>query len=461
MYPFTVEHLSSAIGGKLLHGRRKRRLQGPNIHFMVKRRKVTRRYLRWLTANKKTCLIVPPVLQSQKQSWRGKDISVIEVPDCRQSVQSAAIFLRENLRIPIIQVSGSAGKSTTKEMVGAVLHSLNPVISFTDWNAIDGISYNLLRITTRHKAAVLEAGMNGAGQLREISRLLRPDILIITSIQREHYLRLGSLENIVAAKAEALEHMQPDGLLVVNGEDPNCAKLPAQSFPGHVLRFGFSDGCDTWATNIAQKGFHTYFVAHHRNFSTPCWIATFGKYNVGNALAALCVGHYLGLSPEVMATDLAKFRPLEGRLKVHRGNQGRRYINDWYNANPDSTAALLQALVPLARKHQLLLVLGDQERPDAPEGFARKLHFQIGQQVAALRPAYLLVIGKWAAEYARGAASAGFPGSRIAHFQTIKEAKVYLPKYLRPGQLVVFKASQFIHPDENLRFSNRELVALV
>lgn len=461
MYPFTIASLLQVLDGTLLRGWPRDKIQGPEIEIMIRLRNAGGEYIHRLIRSRKSCVVVPPDFEYRQKTWAGTHVSIIQVPDTRAAAYATAEYIRSNLRIPVVQVSGSAGKSTTKEMTGAVLRELHPLVSLANQNALGGVSHNLRRVSTRHGAAVLEVGMNGAGQLSRISEILRPDILIITCIQREHLLRLGSLDNIIQAKAEALEHLSPDGLLVINGDDPNCAKFPVHRFPGTVMRFGFSQSYDVWATDVQQHEFHTNFVAHSENFSIRCRIATFGRYNVSNALAAICIGYHLGLSPRSIALGLSKFRPMEGRLRIERGIAGRLCIDDWYNANPDSTSLLLQELVPLARKRQLVLVLGDQERPDAPAVYAAALHYNLGKQVAALQPAYLLAVGKWARDYMIGAIAAGFPANRTAWYLTTQQARKRLAKILRPRQLVVFKASRFVNPDERLIFGNADLKILV
>lgn len=461
MYPFTVGSLERALGGTLLRGSPRQRIQGPDIGFLIRPRVVEDRFVRQLLQRRRSCLIVPAEFQYHANLWRGTGVSIIQVPNTRQALYAVASHVRENLSVPVVQISGSAGKSTTKEMLEEILHRFYPLAGFARQNTVPGVSRNLLRATSRHGAVLMEAGMNGPGQLTRISQVLRPDVIVITSIHREHFLRLGSLENIIAAKAEALEYLSPHGLLVINGDDPNCAKLPLDKFQGRTLRFGLSEHCDVRATDIRQTGFRTSFTARSWAFSLHCRISTFGNYNVTNALAAICVGYCLGTPLPDIARGLQYFRPLLGRLQVERGRDGRLLIDDWYNANPESTTLLLQELERLARQRQLVLVLGDQERPDAPAEYAEKTHYELGKQVAELHPAFLLAVGKWAKQYVLGAVDAGFPIELTAWRPTMRGARSRLQKILRPRQLVVFKASRWINPKGNRVFSNRQLKALV
>lgn len=461
MYPFSVGSLQKALRGTLLQGSPEQLVQGREIGFMrgghsfSRRMRLSRRPQRW------SCLIVPRDWPYWPDRWSDSRVSIIRVNSIRRAIRTTATHVRKNLQVPVVQVSGSAGKSTTQAMLASILRWKHPLVSPSTQNSLPGICRNLRRVTSRHGAVIVEAGMNGSGQLRGISRVLRPDILVLTSIHREHLVRLGSLQNIIAAKAEALEFLSPQGLLVINGDDPNCARLPLQRVQGRVMRFGLSSKSDVWASDIRQVGFHTWFTAHGWDFQVRCHIATFGLYNVRNALAAICVSRSLGVAPAMIAAGLRRFRPLRGRLQVQPGRAGRLCIDDWYNANPESTALMLHELRRLSRLRQTVLVLGDQERPDAPGDYARLVHYALGQRAAALRPAFLLAVGKWAKYYSLGAMRAGFPASRTAWRPTLLGARHKLRQVLRPRQLVVFKASRWIRPHESQVFSNRLLKALV
>lgn len=385
----------------------------------------------------------PSCLNAYK--WEKAGIAIIEVNNLARAYLRLARYYRERFSLPCIQVIGSSGKTTTKEMVGAVLkENFKVLVSIQNLNSPEGVARNLFRLDKSHQVAVLEAGMKGPGIMRSATRLIKPDLGVITSIHRAHLLRLGSIQKIIAAKAEMLEYLSPYGTLIINWNDPNCHKFPLGSFKGKVLRYGFSNQCDLWAENLQRQEFSTHFTVSSGKFRFPCTINTIGKYNVGNALAAVAVGMEMGMKPEEIARGLEHFEPLEGRLKVYRLNNGAVIIDDNFNANPDSTRLLVDELIIMARKQPVGLVIGDMERPSrniAP--YARRVHHRIGWQLARGNFIHIMAVGQWAREYVEGAVEAGFSRNRTSYFVTTAEAEESFKKLLKPGTTMVLKASPY------------------
>ncbi|MDD3365611.1 MAG: UDP-N-acetylmuramoyl-tripeptide--D-alanyl-D-alanine ligase [Syntrophomonas sp.] len=355
------------------------------------------------------------------------------------------MFYRNQFSIPFIQVIGSSGKTTTKEMIGAVLNEKFPTLtSLKNMNSLVGVAKNLFRLNKTPRAAVLEAGMKSSGIIRAATRLIRPDIGVITSIHSAHLTRLGSIQNIIAAKAEILEFLSNDGSLIVNWDDANCQRLPFQRYKGELIRFGFSEQCDLWATDIERQGFRTNFKVNTRDLQFACTINIIGRYNVGNALAAIAVGLKMGMSPMEIAHGLEHFNPVNGRLKVYHISDGTIIIDDTYNANPDSTRLLIDELIIMAREQPVVLVIGDMERPSRDiENYARSVHFNIGHQLAQGSFQHVMAIGLWASEYVRGAIQAGFPQNKISYYETVPAAEASFTFLLTPGTTVVLKSSTY------------------
>lgn len=357
-------------------------------------------------------------------------------------------------KIPRIQVIGSAGKTTTKEMIGAVLSQKYEVlIGRTNRNSPRGVAQNLRRLKKTHDVAVLEAGMKSFGIMRMSTRMIRPTIAVVTSIQRAHRARFSSMGSIIKAKAEMLQYLSKNGTLIVNDYEKYSRKFPLHKYKGKVIRFGFSDQCDIWASDIVRKGFTTHFLVHIGSQQFPCTINIIGKYNVGNALAAAAVGLELGLSAEEISRGLANFSPIWGRLKVYRLRNGATIIDDSFNANPDSTRMLTKELIEMCKEYRVVLVIGDMERPSLKVGkYARQVHYQIGQQIARGNFAHVLTVGFWAKEYARGAVQAGFPPDRICHYKTVQAAVRIFEEMLTPETIAVLKASPYV-PLKKLRLN--------
>ncbi|GIM28015.1 UDP-N-acetylmuramoyl-tripeptide--D-alanyl-D-alanine ligase [Clostridium polyendosporum] len=378
--------------------------------------------------------------------WKKFKIGVIEVEHLTESYLELAKVFRSQFNIPIIQVIGSSGKTTTKDMIGAVLNAGIPtLVGYNNYNAPSGVAYNLFSIRKYHRAAVLEVGMKGRGIMSLSSEMVKPNIGVLTSIQRAHLVSLGSIENIIEAKAEIFDYLDEAGLLIINGEDENCINFPIGRYKGKVLKYGFSDKFDLWASNIKYKNFKSYFRANGPGIEIDCILNTVGKYNIANALAAILVGLQLGLRKEDIKRGLSNFEPSSGRLKIYDGIKGTVLINDNFNANPDSTRQLLQEIPYFTDDKPLMLVLGDMERPDEEvRQYAKEVHFSIGEQLAQIKFDSLIAIGKWAKEYVRGAMSKGVPQSKMVYFETVEKAEKYFKSSIIPGSVIVFKASVYV-----------------
>jgi len=450
----TLEQIASVIEGKILLGNPKKVIPLavggwgrtiPDCITFINDYAAERRLRSKWGEYEVACIVTKASTRINLGKWRQAGISVIEVRNLKLAYMALAVVYRRQLSIPFIQVIGSAGKTTTKEMIGAVLQErLNPRVSYQNHNLPGGVAHNILKINERHRSAVLETGMLGPGDIDASTRMIMPNMVVVTSIQRAHMMRMGSLRKIIAAKAEVFNHVNEDTTLILNGDDNNIKKLPLSRFKGKVVRYGFSPKCDLWASDIRPDGFGTYFVINGKGLKFTCWINTFGHYNIGNALAAVLVGLELGLTENEIVSGLAKFQPVEGRLQVNYGKSGTVIINDNFNANPDSTKLLIKELRQFTARNQVILVLGDMERPDEKiRQYARKVHFEVGKEIAGTEFKQVLAIGKWGRGYVRGAVTAGFPKDRIKYYPTVKAAKPYFRELLTPGVIIVLKASVY------------------
>lgn len=391
-------------------------------------------------------VVVPRPCVLDVEKWKEAGIGIIEVGNPVMFQIALAEIYRTKFDIPFVQVIGSAGKTTTKDMVGAVLNAgMQALVGYKNYNTAYGAASNILNLREGHRAAVLEAGMKSLGYMRYCSGIIKPNIAVLTSIQRAHYVSMGSLENIIEAKAEILDYLDENGVLIVNGEDGNCSKFPVQKYKGRVLRYGFSDKYALWASHIVCRDFKTYFTVNGRGKPFDCIIHTVGKYNVGNALAAILVGLELNMKPEDIRRGLADFRPMARRLKIYHGPLNTILVDDNFNANPDSMKLLLDEIPIFAENRPVVLVMGDVERPDdAIANYAVPIHFSLGKQMARTNFNKLIAIGKWAREYVNGAESEGVPRTKMAYYESVEQAKEYFQSSIIPGSVIVFKASVYV-----------------
>jgi len=377
--------------------------------------------------------------------WSSAGIAVIEAKKLRRAYRDLANFHKKQFNIPFVQVIGSSGKTTTTEMIGSVLNQKFPtLVTLNNTNSPLGVADNIFRLNKTHRAAVLEVGMKAPGIMRITSSLVKPDIGVVTSIHSAHLTRLGSISKIISAKAEMLESLSPVGTLIINWADPNCHRFPLSRYKGKIIRYGFSEQCDVWASDIQRQGFRTHFIVHTRQSQFPCTINIIGTYNVGNALAAVAVGLIMRMRPAQIVQGLERFEPIAGRLKVYTLQNGVVIIDDNFNANPDSTRMLIDELIPIALEEPVVLVIGDMERPTPDtEKYARRVHFNIGRHLAQGTFQHVLAIGVWAGEYVRGALEAGFPREKLSYYHDVHAAQDEFDNLLKPGNTVVLKASPY------------------
>ncbi|MGD9156132.1 MAG: UDP-N-acetylmuramoyl-tripeptide--D-alanyl-D-alanine ligase [Bacillota bacterium] len=402
--------------------------------------------LQKLVRCKASGVVVPKPCGFMIERWQKAGIGIIEVDNSIMFQIALAKIYRAKFKIPLIQVIGSAGKTTAKDMIGAVLNAGMPaLVGYGNYNTAFGAALNILNLRDFHQAAVVEAGMKSIGYMRFSSSIIKPSIAVLTSIQRAHYVTLGSIEKIIEAKAEILEFLDQNGALIINGEDKHCDKFPVNRYKGRVLRYGFSAKYDLWAADIRYKKFKTYFVARGKGIKIDCVLNTVGKYNVTNALAAVLVGLELGMKPGDIRRGLTDFKPMARRLKMYDGPLNTILIDDNFNANPDSTKLLLEELPKFTENRPIMLVMGDVERPDDQiKQYAEEVHFSIGRQIARINFEKLIAIGKWAEEYVKGAKSAGVPQSKMVYFETVKQAQEYFKAAIIPGSVILFKASVYV-----------------
>lgn len=328
---------------------------------------------------------------------------LIGVPDVLAALQRAAAFHRRRHSLPLIGVTGSSGKTTTKDFIAGVL-SVRMKVLKTEGNLNNeiGLPLTLLRLDQSCRAAVLEMGMSAPGEIARLAELAAPEIGVITNIGEAHLEMLGSREAIAAAKEELLLAMGERGTAVLLADDPRLREMGAR-FGGRVYTYGFTGG-DVRVTSFTLHGESSHFEVRfpggeRERFDLPLP----GRHLVSNALAALTVGYLLGISRPEMRAGLRQSRITGGRLELFTNRAGIRIIDDSYNANPDSVRAALEVLRELAGARSIA-VLGDMLELGPAE---IELHREVGRFAADCGIGALVTVGRLGAEIATGAAAAG------------------------------------------------------
>ncbi|WP_284198863.1 UDP-N-acetylmuramoyl-tripeptide--D-alanyl-D-alanine ligase [Alicyclobacillus sacchari] len=338
---------------------------------------------------------------------KGTGGSVLRVRDALSAVQTMAEHERKQFSGPVVGITGSNGKTTTKEMVAAVLGAMGDCL-FTPANRNNelGLPLTILQRQARHRSIVLEMGMRGFGQIMRLCEIAKPNIGVITNIGYSHIELLGSQEGIARAKGELLEALPVHGTGILNRDDPWLRRIASKS-PAPITWYGFADDADVRADDVrwSQDGMH--FRVHWRNEEQSFHIPTFGVHNVANALAAIAVGLTVGLKLDDMVAPLACVEASTGRLRILKGPR-LTVIDDCYNASPSSMRASLEVLHHVAPPGQRIAVLGDMyELGD----HAASGHKEVGEVAGKFGVDRLLAVGQmanWIADAATSAACRTF-----------------------------------------------------
>lgn len=375
-----------------------------------------------------------------RRGARHADPFVITVNDTVRAYQDLAAFHRARVDIPVVAVTGSNGKTTTKEMVAHVLAQRWRVMK-TVGNANNriGLPRTVLGLTASHQLAVLEFGVDREGQTTRLAEIARPTIGVITNVGADHLESFGSVEGSARAKAELLTRLPRDGAVMLNADDPYY-RLFRRRARCAVVSFGFGRRADIRGSHIQRQGTRTEFCLHMagRPRTHRMVLRVHGTHNVLNALAAIAVGQTLGLSVAATAVGLSRFRPAAMRSQV-LSRQGLTVIHDCYNANPDSMKAAVTLLQEIGEGKRTIAVLGDMLElgTDSPT-----CHEAVGAFLADSRIAWLIACGQFGAALAHGAASRGMPPSRIVVTPHVGGATRVLNRLAQPGDVVLLKASR-------------------
>ena len=364
----------------------------------------------------------------------------IKVADTRLALRDMASAYRDKFDIPFVQITGSVGKTTTKEMIAAVLGAkLNVLKTPENFNNDIGTPLTLFGLSPEHQAAVIETGMNHFGEIEYLGAMVRPDIAVISNIGDAHIEYLGSRGSILKAKCEIFEHLKDDGIAILNGDD---ALLDTVTLPQRIIRCGQSEHCQVRISDILDHGVNgiTCTVTsekdvYHLNIPAP------GEHMAYAASIAVAVGEVLGLSKEEIIRGVAAYAPIGSRMHILRLSDGRVLLDDCYNANPQSVSAALEVLARTECERRVA-VLGDMgELGDLTE----QAHFNAGALAAMLGIDFVVAIGSKAVKIADGAAMGG---AEVLHFATREEAMPTLREQLQPHTTMLIKASHAMHFEE-------------
>ena len=370
------------------------------------------------------------------------DYPAIYVEDPRIALGKIAHEELKRIGARVVGVTGSVGKSTTKEMIAAVLESTYRTAKTpANHNNDIGMPMAILAMEADTEVAVLEMGMNHFGEIEYLSRIANPDVSVIINIGTMHIEFLGSREGIRKAKMEIVTGMPPEGKLLLNGDDRLLRDLDIQPVQA-ITYFGRGEGCAVRGTQVNQ-GESLRFRACSENVDIPVEMALEGEHFVNDALAAIAVGLALDVAPDMICTQLAAFRNMAGRQEIFESN-GFTIIRDCYNAGPESMAAALNVLG--SRKGRRIAVLGDMLELGS---CTQAEHYKVGR-IAAEKADMVFAYGPNADRIVSGALTGGMQESCAWAFDKKEDLVFALKRWAKPGDVLLFKASRGIHLEQVL-----------
>ena len=368
-------------------------------------------------------------------------IPYILVEDTLKALQEIARYYRNKFHIPFVAITGSSGKTTTKDMIASVLSQRFRVLKTEgNLNNAIGLPLTLLNLQYSHEIAVLEMGMNSPGEISLLSDIVRQDISVISNIGTAHIEMLGSRENILKAKLEIFSYFDSGSTAVINGDNDMLASFDSKEYM--IVRYGLDESNDIYAYGIEEKGEEgIVFTVDIEGVPESFKVLLPGMHNVYNALSAIAIARFFGMEAEDIRKGLMSFKPSKMRMDIINLRSGIKIINDAYNANPESMRAAMNVLQSLKSQRRSVCILGDMlELGDSSE----REHYGIGEYAAATGVDVIAAIGNFADAVKRGAEASGKDSKNIYVFPAKEEAVLHLGKILKPGDVVLVKGSRSI-----------------
>ena len=371
---------------------------------------------------------------------------LITVEEPLSALQAMAAWRRRRFSVPVVGVTGSNGKTTTKEMTAAILSRRGPVLKNEgNLNNHIGLPLTLLRLEEGDRAAVLEMGISQKGEMRLLCGIARPTVGLITNIGPAHLEFLGDLEGVAKEKGDLFEAVRENGTAVINRDDPYL--LPWEGRLTRAWSYALDRPADVTADDIRQAPDGARFTLHLNRGGEkgPARLATVGRHQLYNALASAAAACALGCRFDEIREGLEMFRPATLRMQILRAG-GARVLLDAYNANPASMKAALQALAEImpprdeiGRPPRKVAALGDMLELGR---FAESAHFEVGEAAAKNGIDLLIAVGRWASHMAEGARKGGMSPESVLVYETLEAAQKGLPALIREGDCLLIKGSR-------------------
>ncbi len=383
------------------------------------------------------------VLWNQSEPNVPSGIPVVLVENTLKALQQLGKKYCEQVGVKVVGVTGSNGKTTTKDMIFSVLSTTYQVLKTEgNFNNHIGMPLTMLRLKEETEIAILEMGMSSRGEIELLSRLALPDVAVITNIGESHLMDLGSREEIAKAKMEIVSGLKKEGVLIYNGDEPLLTSQLAKSDIQGVT-FGQNEQNDLYPISIEQQQQSTVFTISQAPDVTY-EIPVLGVHNVQNTLAAIAVGCYFNIPFSTMAEGLKSLKLTNMRMELISSPKGFDIINDAYNASPTSMRAAISLLENLKGYNKKIIVLGDMLELGEQE---KSFHYEVGRMIHPEKVDYVFAYGQLGAEIAKGAQET-FEKERVYYFHDKNQLIECLASLVRSGDIVLVKASRGMKLEE-------------
>jgi UDP-N-acetylmuramoyl-tripeptide--D-alanyl-D-alanine ligase len=392
-----------------------------------------------------TGVLIQKDSEAKRLSW-DEGITVILVEDTLKALGDIAHFWRKKFTGSVVAITGSSGKTTTKEMVAGIVGlAKNIAKTQGNLNNLVGVPLTLLSLREEHEVMILELGTNRRGEIERLTRIAEPDIGLITNIGPAHLEGLKSLDVVREEKSDLFRNMAPSGIAVINSDDQELTEA-VHSWKGKMITFGLSQDSDVAAENIIKHGERgTRFTLRLGKERREIDLSATGEHNIYNALAAAASSWALGIEHPVICRGLTAFSPISGRMEILPLKNGAFIINDTYNANPASVREALKTLDDLRGNHQSTVILGDMlELGEHSE----QMHQGIGRLMADTGVGTIFLRGRLSQATAAGAIKSDMPQERIFYFETAEEVITHLKPMLRKGDWILVKGSRMMKMEQ-------------
>lgn len=378
--------------------------------------------------------------KKSKISCAAKDLSkLIKVTDPIKALQNAANKYRKAMGILFVGVTGSSGKTTTRTFISSVLRQgVSVGETFSNWNNHIGVPQSILKFAGNEWAGVIEMGANHVGEIHELSKIVEPDIAVITNIGYAHVGLFGSLANTTRAKFEIADGLnRKEGFMLLNGDDTRLVKGAKERGLRTVL-YGFSSRCGIRPENVtidSDKGITFDLDGFTFKLAMP------GRHFIYSALPAIYIGRRCGMPDEMIAEALLQQKPVSMRGTIET-RKGVRFIVDCYNANPSSMKSGITYLSDVTEPDQRVAIVGDMLEL---EKYSKKLHSELGKDLATASVKKALIVGSFAKNVVEGAIAAGMPKKSLFTAENAESGVEIARKIISEGDTVLLKGSRGIH----------------